>query len=147
MLCWIVSKLIWINSLLVSSISLTRRWIQNFLAFHALHSVVYYIEVVRPLYNIFLFLRKDFTSPKNTFKKEKIAYLTFDAFYDFYTHLSGSCLFLFVLICAYLCLFMLIYPYLCLVICAQENENYYNFFLFTPRDLCTSRWKLVICTY
>ena len=51
-------------------------------------------------------------------------------------------------ICAYLCLFVLIYAYLDLVICAQENENYYYFFLFAPRDLCTSKIKIIyLCLY
>ena len=83
-----------------------------------------------------MFLRKDLTRTKNTFKK-KIASLTFCVFYLFYTHLSESCLFLFVLICAYLCLFLIICAYLCLVICAHQNENYYYYYYS----------RLVICAH
>ena len=72
---------------------------------------------------MFFFVGKDFIRPIN-----------FYVFYAFYTHLNESCL-------LYLCLFVLIYAYLDLVICAQENEFFF-FFLFTPRNLCTSKMKI-----
>ena len=70
-----------------------------------------------------------------TFKKKKIACLTFCVFYvfcvfyAFYTHLSKSCLFLFCSFLRFLCLFVLISGYL-----------YF---------LCPSKWKLLVsvCAY